>query len=195
MTTIEMKGSTGATTKHYADESPSSGAPPTTLLPDPVEGLVACGDPGAELAALAVRTGMAQRQAARALRDAEEAAAEREAAAQVQTMHDKASSIRTQAWFDGAMTLGEQAAGGRSTVGCLLTAGQKLGDGLFAAEQQDDDALARGHEAAATHANNAAGNANDAFTDANDCIRAALQFYGEYVSTRAQTFGAALHRT
>jgi hypothetical protein len=179
MTTIEMQGSTGATTNRYADESPSSGAPPTTLLPDPVDALVACGDPGAELAALAVRTGRAQRQAARGLRDAEEAAAEREADAQVQTRHDKASSIRTQAWFDGAMTLGEQVAGGRSTVGCLLTAGQKLGDGLFAAEQQDDDALARGHEAAATHANNAAGNANDALTDANDCIRAALQFYGE----------------
>jgi hypothetical protein len=195
MTTIEMQGAAGATATLSTDASASASATPTTLLPDPVDALIASGDPAAELAALTVRTGMAQRHVARALRDAEEAVAEREADAQVQAMHDKASSMRTQAWFDGAMTLGEQVAGSGSTVGCVLSAGQKLGDGLFAADQQDADASAGGHEAAAAHAKNAAGNANDAFTDANDCIRAALQFYGEYVSTRAQTLGAALHRT
>jgi len=164
-------------------------------MPEPLDSLVVSGDPGAEIAVLALRTGVAERHATRAMRDAEEAVAEHEADAQVQAMHDKASSMRTQAWFDAGMTVAEQAVGAKSTAGCALSAGQKLGDGMFAAGQQDDDASARAHEAAADHANRAAKSAEDALADANDCIKAALQFYGEYVSTRAQTLIAALHRT
>jgi hypothetical protein len=157
--------------------------------------VIASTDAGAEVAILTVQAGLNERHTARATRDAQERIAAQEYDAEVQSMHDAASSMRTQAWFDGGMTLATQAAGGPSTtLGTLLSAGQKVGDGLLAADQQDDNADAKAHEAAATHAQTSTRDAADSMSDANDLIRSAVQFYGGYVETRAQTLSIALHR-
>ncbi|HLK41048.1 MAG TPA: hypothetical protein VKU41_30060 [Polyangiaceae bacterium] len=170
--------------------------PPGAAVAPPEDSLaVTSGDPGAELAALTVQAGTAERHTARAVRDSEERLAEHEEAAQVQALHDDASSLRTEAWFDGGMTVAMQAAGGpQSTLGTWLSAGAKVGDGLFAADQQDHAADAKAHEAAAAHAENAVKDAGDAAADASELVRSGLQFFGTYVETRAQTMAAALHK-
>ncbi len=152
------------------------------------------GDPGAEIAALAVEQGSAERTTARAARAAEEELEEHEDAAAVQAMHDKASSMRTQAWFDAGATCAKASCDQDKTDTELVAAGQKLGDGLFAAGQVNDDANAKAHEAAAAGAKDGAQDDTEAIGDASEYIKAALDYYREYASTQAQTSTAAIHR-
>jgi hypothetical protein len=152
------------------------------------------GDPGAEVAALAVEQGGQERTAARGARAADEELQEHEDAESVQAMRDKASSMRTQAWFDAGATVVKAACAQDKTDTELVEAGQKLGDGLFAAGQVNDDANVKAHESAAAGAKFAAQSDTDAIGDATEYIRAALDYYREYASTQAQTAAAAIHR-
>lgn len=177
------------------DASPSAaGAAPPSLLPEPSP-LVAgvAGDIGAELAALAVRSGQLQRAAATSARDADEARAQDEARQEVQDIRAQAQSMRQQAWLDAATTVATATAGGKSRVlGSVLAGARAFGDGLYGADQRDDEAGAKSHEAGVNAARFAADGARDAVSDARDFIRSALDFYREYVATRAQTRAAAL---
>ncbi len=169
--------------------------------------LVCNGDPGEEMAVIAVENGEAERTVAHQERNVEEAEAAQADAAQVQAMHDEASSLRAQGWFDaGTAVVGAciavacpPAASGAPTVQGLVTGHlsdgvEKLGDGYWKAAQHDDEARATADKATATQHENAAKDAADAAGDANANVGAALDFDRNYTSTEAQTQLAALHR-
>jgi hypothetical protein len=140
-----------------------------------------------------VQSGQLQRAAATSARDADEARAEDQANQEVQDIRAQAQSMRQQAWLDAATTVATTTAGGKSRVlGSILAGAKAFGDGMYGADQKDDEASAKGHEAGVNAARFAADGAHDAVSDARDFIRSALDFYREYVSTRAQTMAAAL---
>ena len=153
------------------------------------------GDMGAEVAELAVQNGDAERTSAHEARDAEEEAAARADAAQVQALRDEASNMRLEGVFDAATAVG---------TGCLkmecpsaaftTEAEEKLGDGFFHAAQHTDEANAAGHKAAADQAKGAADGDGAAANDANAYVKDALDFYRTYAATTAQTQSAAIHR-
>jgi hypothetical protein len=161
-------------------------------------------DLGAALAILSVRTGQLERWTATEARDADERRTEAEAQAQVQAMRAEAGSMRDEAWFDAATSVAQVAAasdapsGGTSsstktsTASGAIAAVKAFGDGLYGADQKDDEANAKGAEAGVSSAQYAAGGAHDAISDATELITSALSFYREYVATRAQTSAAAL---
>jgi hypothetical protein len=168
-------------------------------------------DPGDMLAALAIENGKAERTAAHQERDAEEAAEAQANAAEVQAMHDEASSVRAQGFFDAATAVAGAvigvtcaqpacaAAGNKPSplgiVGGHLSDGvEKLGDGFWKAAQHDDEASAAADKASAGQHADAAKDASDAAADANAAMSAALDFDRNYASTEAQTQLAALHR-
>jgi hypothetical protein len=64
--------------------------------------LQASGDPGAELAAMAVQSGETQRKGANEARDAYERAEASEDQQEVDAMRQKADDIRSEAWIEGA---------------------------------------------------------------------------------------------
>jgi hypothetical protein len=186
---------------------------PGDYLPPPMS--VACdGDPGEVMAALAVETGEAERANAHQEREAEEAAEAQANAAAVQSMHDEASSMRAQGFFDAATSVAGAvvavacplAAAGSATVsqaatattgqvaGHLVDGGGKLGDGFFHAAQRDDEANAAAHKASATQHEDVAKDAAERDADANATIAAALDFDRSYSGVEAQTQLAALHR-
>jgi hypothetical protein len=165
------------------------------------------GDLGEEVAVVSIETGEAERTAAHQERDAEEAAQVRDDAAQVQAMHDEASSLRAQGVFDAATAVAgaclaiacPPAASGAQTlqglVGSHLTDGVgKLGDALWQASQHDDEANAAAARAAADQSGNGVKDATDAANEADSVIGAALDFDRNYTSIEAQTQLAALHR-
>jgi hypothetical protein len=178
--------------------------------------LVCDGDPGEEMAALMVENGEAERTAAHQERETEEAAQQQADAAQVQAMHDEASSLRGQGVFDAATavvgacidvacpvaTAGagatSAASAGAVTEGLVArhaTDGvEKLGDGLWKAAQHDDEANAAADKASADQHASAAKDASDAASDANATLAAALDFDRNYTSIEAQTQLATLHR-
>jgi hypothetical protein len=175
-------------------------------------------DPGEMIATLAVENGEAERTTAHQDRDAEEAAEAQANAAEVQAMHDEASSLRSQGLFDAATSVAgavigvacAQPAAGQATgvgqaagnkpspwgiVGGHLSDGiEKLGDGFWKAGQHNDEARAAADRASATQHADAAKDAGDAATDASGAIGSALDFARNYSSTVAQTQLAALHR-
>ena len=186
--------------------APPPDAPPSPLLPLPrVAGdLGSCADDvGATLAALAVENGQAQRRVATASRDADEARAEEQAVQEVAALHAEAGSIREQAWFD-AVTSGAQVAAQQSAPGGSQTSSsgsvasgalggaKAFGDGLFAADEKDDEASAKGYDAGVTSARFASDGAHDALADAQSLVQSALELYREFVATQAQTRSAAL---
>jgi hypothetical protein len=175
-------------------------------------------DPGEMIATLAIESGEAERTAAHQQRGAEEAAEAQAEAAQVQAMHDEASSLRAQGIFDAATAVagavigvscasasaGQEACSCQATgdkaspwgiVGGHLSDGvEKLGDGFWKASQHDDEASAAADKASADQHADAAKDASDAVADANAGIGAALDFDRNYTSMEAQTQLAALHR-
>ncbi len=178
----------------YESVETPSGAAPISLLPAPsaLPGVIS-GDVGAELAALAVASGEVERTAATDARNADEARAVSEAEQELQAIRSQAQSLRQEAWFDGATTVATLTAGGSSqALGSVIGGAKALGDGLYGADQKDDEASARGYEAGVTAARFAGDGAHDALSAASDFIRSALDFYKEYVTTRAQTSSAAL---
>jgi hypothetical protein len=166
------------------------------------------------MAALAVENGETERVNAHQQRQAEEAAEAKAEADAVQAMHDGASSMRAQGFFDAATsvagaaiavacpmpvassaTSGQPASATRGLVaGHLMDGVAKLGDGLFRAAQHDDEAKASGDKATATLHDDAAKDAAASAADASANISAALDFDRNYSSLDAQAQLAALHR-
>ncbi|HEY8041391.1 MAG TPA: hypothetical protein VIF15_16410 [Polyangiaceae bacterium] len=174
---------------------PDAGPPP---LPDPLDALALSGDPGAELAALAVESGQAQRRSARAARDACEAAEVHEQDAEIAAMRQKADDLRVEGLIEGAgmAAQGVGAVGGDATKGVGLMAGgaAKVVATGRGADAANDDADATLHKNAAAHAKDAADAMHDTWKEGADYVKAALDFYREYTSTQAQSRSAALHR-
>lgn len=172
------------------------------------------GDPGAEMAALAVENGETERVNAHQERQAEEAAEAKADADAVQAMHEEASSMRAEGFFDAATSVAgaaiavacpmpaassatsSQAAGATRglVAGHLMDGVAKLGDGLFHASQHDDEANAAADKATATQHDDAAKDAAANAADASATISAALDFDRNYSSLDAQVQLAALHR-
>ena len=166
------------------------------------------------MAALAVENGEVERTNAHQEREAEEAAEARANAAAVQAMHDEASSMRTQGFFDAATSVagaviavacpvaGASSACQRESArslgglvaGHLMDGVEKLGDGFFRAAQHDDEAKATADRAIATQHEDAAKDAASGAGDASAAINAALDFDRNYTSLEAQAQLAALHR-
>ena len=184
--------------------------------------LQASGDPGAEIAALAVQSGEAQRTGANEARDAYERAEASEDQQEVDAMRRKADDIRSEATTEG---IGMIAQGGLE-LGGSCEALDEMGDaptqavltrvnaemGAFRgagnvedgvanvlaarskAAQATDDANAALHRGNAEQAKAAAEDMHDASKSAGDFVKAALDFYNGYVSSDAQTRAAALHK-
>jgi hypothetical protein len=183
------------------DVPATDGAPPSLLASPRTIAAVSSGDLGAALAVLAVQSGQLERWTATEARNADEQRTEAQVLAEVQAIRAQAGSMRDEAWFDAAASVAQVAAtqssssgtsSSASTAGSTLAAVKTFGDGMYGADQKEDDANAKGGEAGATSAQNAAGAAHDVLADASDLINAALSFYREYVATRAQTSTAAL---
>jgi hypothetical protein len=177
-----------------------------------MQALAVSGDPGAELAALAVLTGNDQQKVAQQARDTEETAEVVQDQLQVNDMRRKADEIRNAGWVEGGGMLLE---GGLD----LGAAGEVLSDGkpnqdanqLHAdatfvkalttvgaatekASESECDAAAAAHKAAADQARSAADDLHDAKKAAGEYVTAALDFYREYVSSQATERSATLHR-
>jgi hypothetical protein len=170
--------------------------PAANLLPDPQSVFVAPGDLGAAIAALAVENGVAERWVAREARQADEARTRSEGAAEVKALHDEASSMRLEACLDVGITVAGAVVGAvTGGAGELLAkAGTCLVDGWLHADQKDDEATAKGHEAASSDAKSAAQDAHDNLSAGDAFIKAAIDFYQEYVATRGQTENTAARR-
>jgi hypothetical protein len=163
------------------------------LLPDPGSAFIAPGDLGAAIAVLAVQNGVAERWAAREARQADEAQAQTEEAAEVSALRKEALSLRTQAGVDVCITaIG--VAGGGATGALVAKVGTSFVDGWLGADQKGDEATAKGCEAAGADARSAADDAHDNLSAADAFIKAAIDFYQEYVVTRGQTANAAARR-
>jgi hypothetical protein len=151
-------------------------------------------DLGGQVAALAIENGDAERTTAHVERDAEEHAEAAADAAQVQAMHDEASKMRTQGWFDGGMAVGTAVLRAYCPAASAVTeGGTKIGDACFQASQHDDEATAAAQKAASDQAQTAVKDASDTVTDADANISTALDFYRTYTATEAATQQAALH--
>jgi len=201
--------------------SASVASTPLSLLPDPSPQLESSGDIGAEIASMAVQSGQAERQTDEQARAADEEQQAREQDSEVQAMRDEAGRIRESAAWTGVSGivegLGECGAGvaglgegtttdasrasGQHWSAVIRGVGQAAGASakVFAATSDADkaslDADAAMHKATADQAANAASDEHDAAANADETITAALSFYREYVSTQAQTWNAALHRS
>jgi hypothetical protein len=199
--------------------SPTGGA--GTLLPEP--SLMLLGDAGAEIAAIAVQQGEAQQTIDTTAAEAEDTSADAAAAAQVATLHQEASTTRAGALESGVLQISAGACAiasagvaadakvpsttpGAAAVspnttwsGVLkgasegLMGGGTMADGLSRAAATDSQALATGQQAAATSAQQAAAAARDGQKSAESFVQAALDFYKEYETTKAQAQAAALH--
>jgi hypothetical protein len=203
MTTINAVLSSGAVA--------STGEEATTLLgemnilPDPAS---LSGDPGAELAARAVKSGELQQSTAQKARDAQEQLEVNADRQQVDALHQKADHLRTEGFLEGA---GMAAEGAGDLGGGLLARDHsqlvacdgagKAAEGtarIFAAmpkaDSANDDARAAEARSAADQAKTAADDLHDAKKGAGDFISAALDFYREYTSAQASASAAALHR-
>jgi hypothetical protein len=195
-------GVSGSDTSAETTATSSATAP----LPDPVVALATSGDVGAELAALAVQSGEAQRRTAQDIRDSLEDYLDSQQNQQIEAMRAKARDAFGNAFVEG---LGIAANGGfdmtaafscdadksKWTAGGTLAQGcAKMGSAFFAQNMANDDADATGHANAADHARRTIDDMNDACKGADGYVNAAIEFYREYVSAQGQTMNAALHR-
>jgi hypothetical protein len=177
------------------------------ILPDPVTALQMSGDPGAELAALAVKSGEQQETNAQAARDTEQHMEVSEDNQQVAAMDQKANDIRSAGLWEGAGMMAE----GAGSIASAVTTSTKWGDGLkgagkagngaaimVAAQSKaagaNDDADAAAAKSASDQAKSAADDEHDAKKAGADFVSAAIDFYREYTSAQASARSAALHR-
>jgi hypothetical protein len=203
MTTINATQGPGGAAAITNDSATSSVEVSGTILPDPI---VMSGDPGAELAALAVQSGEEQETVAQAGRDAEQQMEVSEDNQQVADMRQKADDMRSAGVVEG---VGMMAEGGASVgaafvptkIGMGLQGGGKLANGgatigktMFQASEANDDANAAAAKSASDQAKGAADDLHDAKKAGGDLISAALDFYREYTSAQASASSAALHR-
>jgi len=185
----------------------STAVPPTTtLLPDPTAALLGA-DLGAEIAALAVKSGQLERSLETRAAEAQDSLQNDAEQAEVATMHDEASTMRAGAWASGLMQIGagacSVAAAGTSagsTAGGLLKGASEglsgaatLAGGLSKAAATDTEALATGYKALADAAQRSGAAARDGQKSASDFVQSAIDFYREYRATKAQADAAALH--
>jgi len=208
MTTINAtRGPGGATAMPIDDTTAALETSAEAALPDPVTALALSGDPGAELAALAVQSGERQETVAQTAREMQEQTEVNEDNQQVAAMHQKADDVRSAGMWQG---FGMAAEGGGSVAGGFfssskitqeLQGGGKMANGAatitathFSAAEANDDANADQARAASDQAKSAADDLHDAKKAGGDFISAALDFYREYTSSQASANGAALHR-
>jgi hypothetical protein len=188
----------------------TAGQAPPSLLPDPPTALLG-GDMAAQIAALAVQAGQAQQDIDTKSAEAEDSVQDQAEAAEVTTMHAEASALRTSAWESGLLQVGAgactiagagaslgggtaQAAGGMlKGVGEGLSGGATIAGGLGKAAATDLEASATASKALADSAERAGGVDRDAKKSAETFVQAAIDFYREYASTKAQAQAAALH--
>jgi hypothetical protein len=197
--TSSANGSDAAPSANQAGEGPAP-------LPDPVVALATSGDVGAEIAALAVQSGDAQRRTAQDIRDALEQYVDSQENHQIEAMRAKARDAFANSFIEGA---GMAANGAFGCVGAskdqatksewagggmLAQGGAKIGSAFFAQSMANDDADATSHSSSADRAKRSIQDASDAFKGAGDYVNAAIEFYREYVSAQGQTMNAALHR-
>ncbi len=187
-----------------------------------LEQLLASGDPGAQMAALAVQTGTTERRASADARQAYESAEATEDQKQVDALRQKANDVETEGWIQAAGMAAEGALDVTGGVAGLKMLGADpsqlgiarandvssifhgLGFGAQAvatvptsaarAAEANDDANAALHKANADLARASADDMRDAQKDAADYVKAGVDFYNSYVSTEAQTDAAAMHK-
>jgi hypothetical protein len=184
------------------------------ILPDPspLNMLAMSGDPGAEIAALAVKSGEQQQTNAQAARDADRAIEVSEDQQQVAAMNQKADEIQAGGLASGLGMIAEggfnvAAAGlvasdGKESLnsaalkfdGTVLKAGASMNAATDSAFEANADASAAAAKSASDQAKSAADDENDAKKSAGDFINAALDFYKEYTSAQASANSAAIHR-
>jgi hypothetical protein len=211
MTTIDPMQSSPAVAV-AAENTPDAVCAGNLVLPEPVQALAFSGDPGAELAALAVLSGNAQQRVTQQARDTEEKAEAVQDQLQVDELRGKADEIRNAGWIEGAGMMMEGgldlgAAGKVTLDGRPTAAGNRIhayaeftkaftavGGATAKAEESTRDAAAAAHKAAADQARAAADDLHDAKKAAGDFVAAALDFYREYVSSQASERSATLHR-
>jgi hypothetical protein len=214
MTTVNAaQGFSGSVAETIDRTMSGVGANAESVLPDPVTALAVSGDPGAELAALAVKSGEQQQTDAQAARDAQEKTEVSEDNQQVAAMNQKADEMRAGGLTEGLGMIAEggfqMAAAGVSVSGSkdatLESAGLKL-DGTFLkaasvidgaankAAEANADATAAAAKSASDQAKSAADDLHDAKKAGGDLVSAALDFYREYTSAQASASSAALHR-
>jgi hypothetical protein len=193
----------------------SSVTPATSLLPEPSPALMLGADMGAEIAALAVKSGQTQRDIDTKATETQDSIADRAAAASVNTMHDEASTMRAGAWESGLLQIGAGAfsiasagesigaqpgteaagiAGGLKGISEGLSGGSTLAGGLNKAAETDSEALATASKALSDAAQRSGAALRDGQKGASDFIQSAIDFYREYQSTKAEAQAAALHR-
>jgi hypothetical protein len=201
------------------ETQPASGA---NLLPEPVGQLMASGDVGAEIAAIAVMTGQTEQQTARQERDALEALQFQRENDEVQAMRDKAGEILAQSIAQGVGSIAQGSMTGCSATASAqdvggpnqptvpgrfggLTGGQwqagglfvsgigQLTAGVYGAGAANDDANAAAFHAQAAHLAGFAQDLHDDMRSGSDYVGRALDFYREYVSTQAQIRSATIH--
>ncbi len=201
------------------DGAGAPSAPADTMLPDPVTNLATCGDPGAELAALLVKSGQSQQRGVTAARHVQEQLQEREEDAEVGALRQKADHIEAGGWVQGLGTVGQGATGLASAyaeakvpvgdtslaahaapdawrgAGSVLGGLATIGAGIEQADATRCDADAASHRAMADRAKTADADLHDAAKTGQDLVSAALDFYKEYTSAKASERGAALHRS
>jgi hypothetical protein len=207
---VSTQGSTPMAVATF--DAPSVICAATPVLPEPVQALAFSGDPGAELAALAVLTGNDQQRVAQQARDTEEKAEVVQDQLQVDAMRRKADEIRNAGWVEGAGMMleggldlgaadkvkpdGTPTREGNQLRACasLVKGFTTIGAATEKASESEDDAAAASHKAAADQARSAADDLHDAKKAAGEFVAAALDFYREYVSSQASERSAALHR-
>jgi hypothetical protein len=192
MTMITLDASVPSPTPLFDGDSASSTTDGATLPLLPLPTVFVGGDVGADLAILGVQSGQLQHAEANDDRNAEEALAQSQADQEVQALRSEAGSMRSQAWMDGALALAQASTGGKSgTIGALLSGVKGVGDGLYASDQKNDEATAKGFEAAVAVSQSGVSGAHDAISDADQLVQSALDFYKEYVATQGQTANTA----
>jgi hypothetical protein len=125
-------------------------------------------------------------------------------------MHDEASTMRANAWESGCLQMAAGAVtiggaidgmngGSSSAVAAfkgtsdLLTGASTLAGGLGKAAETDDEALATAFKATADSSQREGDACRQAEKDSSSYISAAIDFYREYQSTKAQANTAAVH--
>lgn len=204
-----------STATNLSDVQPPPGSclRSSSLLPEP-SGVLLGADMGAEIAALAVKSGQTQEDISTRAAEIQDSIEDRAQQAEVQTMHDEASTLRAGAWESGLLQIGAGAcsiASAGESIGALqgskaagiagmlkgasqgLDGGGTLAGGLSKAVATDCEALATVSKALGDAAERSGAAARDGQKNASDFIQSAIDFYREYQSTRAQAEAAALH--
>jgi hypothetical protein len=200
------------------DASPgpaASAAPsPEPLCPEPAPVLLG-GDLGATIAALAVQCGQEEQNVSTAATETQDSIAAQASAAEVDQLHEEASTTRAGAWASGLLQVGAGVAGiasaglsigaAQGTVQAGVSTGLKgvadgldgagaIAGGLSKASATDLEALQTASKALADAAQRSGAADRDGLKTAGDYVQAAIDFYREVEQTKAQAEAAPLQR-